>query len=179
MIFGSTAATVLAASPVFSSPTNLSNDAFVAKEANVQNSGSNVYVTWTESSRGIYYRSSPDNGAAWTPPLSQSAMKLSLKGGTAQYPLMAVFGSNVYVVWSQTNRYATPLQVYFTESVNFGRDFSRPVVVDVTPSTASVTPVVATYGTNVYVAWSAGKASFVRGSSNNGTSSEPGRGNYQ
>src|ERR1700730_15629334 len=104
VLLSSTAQSVFASNPVvFSSPLNLSNDAFSAKQPNVQNIGSHVYVSWTESARGIYFRSSPDNGTTWSPPLDSPPKKLSLKGGTAQYPLMAAFGSDVYVVWSQTN----------------------------------------------------------------------------
>src|ERR1700719_2298201 len=87
--------TYASTSLVFSTPVNLSNDSFQAKQPNVQNLGSHVYVAWTESSHGIYFRSSPDNGTTWSPVLTSPAMKLSLKGGTAQYPLMAAYGSNV------------------------------------------------------------------------------------
>src|ERR1700680_3221720 len=112
VLLSSTAQSVFASnSVVFSSPLNLSNDAFSAKEPNVQNVGSHVYVAWTESSRGIFFRSSPDNGTTWSPPLGSQATKLSMKGGTAQYPLMAAVGSDVYVVWSQSNGTTVPLQV--------------------------------------------------------------------
>jgi hypothetical protein len=173
-MLSSTGLSVLAANPVvFSNPINLSNDAFSAKEPNVQNVGSHVYASWTESSRGIYFRSSADNGTTWNPPFSSIAMKISLKGGSAQYPLIAAYGSNVYVVWSQSNGTGTQLQVFFTSSVNYGKTFSKPQVIDATPSSASITPVVAAYGTNVYVALIVGKASFVKGSSNNGTTWNP------
>ena len=86
---------------------------------------------------------------------------------------MATFGSDVYVVWSQTNGSSTPLQVFFTASLDFGKTFSKPVVVDVTPPNASITPAIAAYGNNVYVGWTVGKASFVRGNSNNGGTWNP------
>ena len=69
--------TIVAASsgPTFSSAVNLSNDAAVAKDPTVSNNGQNVYVAWTEGGKGIYFKSSADGGATWTPLLSQMGMK--------------------------------------------------------------------------------------------------------
>lgn len=159
--------------PSFASAYNLSNDQGKAQEPNVQNSGSNVYVAWTEGSKGILFRSSPDNGTTWNPPLTSPATRLSPKGGTAQYPLMAAFGSDVYVVWSQSSSSGSNLQIYIAASTNYGATFSPALLVDSSPSTAETTPVVAAYGSTVYVAWSANSSSMIAASANNGASFGP------
>lgn len=161
------------AAPSFTPAINLSNDNGKAQEPNIQNSGSNVYVAWTEGNKGILFRSSPDNGTTWNPPLSSSATRLSPKGGTTQYPLMTVFGPDVFVVWSQSSGSGSSLQVYIAASTNYGATFSPAVLVDPSPGTTQITPVVAAYGSDVYVAWTANGASVVAASTNNGASFGP------
>jgi hypothetical protein len=156
-------------SPTFSAPINLSNDSGNAQYPNVQNNGSNVYVSWTEASRGIFFRQSSDGGSTWNPPTTSSALKLSSSGGVASYPLMAEYGSNVYVVWSQTPSSSKPAQIYIAVSTNNGASFSAAKLVDADPSIAQLTPVIAAYGTTVYVAWSQNSASFLASSTDSGT----------
>jgi len=155
-------------SPPFVPAYNLSNDQGNAQEPNVQSSGSNVYVSWTEASKGIFFRASPDNGATWTPPLTSTALKLSAKGGTTQYPLMATFGSDVYVAWAQTSGTEDNLQIFLATSTNYGVSFTPAIQVAPMPDTSELTPVVAVYGSTVYVAWSANGTSVVASSTNYG-----------
>ncbi len=157
------------ASPSFVAAYNLSNDGGKAQEPNVQSSGSNVYVTWTEGSRGILFRASPNNGTTWTPALTSTALKLSTKGGTTQAPLMAAFGSDVYVVWAQTSGAENNLQVYIAVSKNSGETFSAATQVAPMPDTPEITPVIAAYGSTVYVAWSANGTSVLTSSTNYGS----------
>lgn len=156
------------AAPTFVQAYNLSNDQGKAQEPDVQSSGSHVYVTWTEGSRGIFFRESPDNGTTWSPPLTSVALKLSPRGGTTQAPLITASGSDVYVVWSQTSSSGGSLQVYVVASSNFGATFTPATLVDPSPLTSEVTPVIASYGSTVYVAWSANGTSVVASSTNNG-----------
>ena len=79
---------VKAAAPVFTPAINLSNDAGVAKDATISNNGQNVYAAWTEGSKGIMFRMSPDGGITWMPPTSSPALRLSPKGGVANFPVM-------------------------------------------------------------------------------------------
>jgi hypothetical protein len=158
------------AAPPFTPAYNLSNDLGKAQDPNVQSSGSHVYVSWTEGGNGILFRTSADNGTTWSPPLNSSGLKLSPKGGTTQEPLMAAFGSDVYVVWSQTSKSDPTLQVYIATSTDFGVTFSPAVLVDPSPYTPEITPVVAAYGSTVYVAWSANAQSVVAASTNYGAS---------
>ena len=157
-------------SPAFSAPINLSNDSGNAKDPNVQNNGSYVYVSWTEGGKGIFFRVSPDGGTTWNPPTTSSALKLSPKGGVASYPLMAEYGSFVYVVWSQTPKASEPAQIYLAVSSNNGANFSSAITVASDPTVAQITPVIAAYGSTVYVAWAQSSHSYVASSVNNGAS---------
>lgn len=153
--------------PVFAKAYNLSNDENKAGQANVQNSGSHVYVAWSESSYGISFRSSPNGGVTWDPPLTSSALRLSVAGGVSQFPLMITNGgSYVYATWAQTLNQV--LQVYFTASSNYGASFTTAKVVDNMPTAICITPVIAAYGNDVYVAYDGNGSSYVTASSNNG-----------
>jgi len=155
----------LSGAPVFLAAHNISNDAGTAQFPNIANVGSSVYAAWTEQSRGIYFSVSSNDGVSWSP-----GAKLSLSGGTAAYPLLSAIGSDVYVVWSQNTASGKPMQVYFSASSDSGAHFSTPIIIDNTPTTSSLTPVIAASGTNVAVGWIASTHSYVRTSTNNGGS---------
>ncbi len=157
-------------SPSFSTPINISNDSGNARFPNVQNNGSNIYVAWTEQSGGILFRSSPNSGSTWNPPTTSAALKLSPGKGVASYPLIADYGSYVYVVWSQTPKASEPAQIYLAVSSNNGGGFSPAILVDSDSTVAQTTPVIAAYGSTVYVAWIQNSQSFVASSTNNGAS---------
>ena len=138
--------------PSFNPAFNLSNDSNSAQYPNVQSSGSSVYVVWTEKSHGIQFRSSPDEGSTWNPSLSSAPLRISpTVGGTSNYPLMAAYGSYVYVVWTQTTSTNKVSQIYFASSSDSGVAFNPAIIVDTNPTTAASTPVIAAYGNYVYV----------------------------
>jgi hypothetical protein len=155
----------------FSAPINLSNDTGSAKYPNVQNSGENVYVSWTEESGGIEFRASSDGGLNWQPPLSSPALTISSPGGITQYPLMMDNGSNVYVVWSQGTE-STNMQIYEATSTNYGQNFSAPVQLT-SGYGGYITPVIASWGDDVYVGYidnSYGRSAYVTCSADEGAS---------
>ena len=142
---------------VFTAPINLSNDASQAHYPWVASSGNYVYVAWTEEAKGVYIRVSNDNGAHWTPPTTQAATRLSPKGGTTTYPVMAVNGSNVYVVWTQTLVSGGNSEIFVAASNNNGASFNTTAkTVDLTAAQAGIIsdiPSAAAYGSNVYIIW--------------------------
>jgi hypothetical protein len=153
-----------ASGPTFSTPLNLSNDSNNAQYPMVANSGQHVYVVWTEESHGIFIRASSNGGATWN-----TALRLNPKGGATSYPVITANGSNVYVVWSQTvPSLGGVYQIYFAGSSNYGTSFSNATIVDTNSSVSSVTPVVAGYGSDVYVGWSNNGPSYVRASTDGG-----------
>ena len=154
--------------PVFNTPINLSNDSGRAQFPDVVNVGIHVYAAWTEGSRGIFFRASSNGGSTWAPPLSSSALRISPTGGTTQYPVMSANGSDVYVAWSQTVG-TTGLQVFEATSTNYGLSFTAGQVTSGTSSNGFITPVVASWGSNVYIVYSGnGKNSYVVSSNNYG-----------
>jgi len=165
----STAAT----QPIFGKSVNISADSASAQDPNVQNVGTHVYVVWTERSGGIKFRSSPDGGITWNPPLTKPPIRISNIGGTAQYPLMSANGTNVYVVWAQTIG-SSGLQIMEATSTNSGTSFNHPVQLTTgSPAGGYIGPVIASWGNNVYVAYdnsSNGQHAFVTCSSNAGLS---------
>ncbi len=153
---------------IFSSPVNLSNDTGTAQFPDVVNVGNNVYVAWTQGSGGILFRASTNGGSSWSPPLSQGAMRISHEGGTTQYPLMSANGSYVYVTWSQTVG-SSGLQLFEATSTNFGVSFAVRQVTSGVSSNGWITPVIASWGSNVYIVYSGdGKNSYVISSNNAG-----------
>src|SRR5271165_4391997 len=153
-----------AVTPTFSTAVNLSNDGNNAQYPMVANSGNHVYVAWTEESHGVLLRASDTGGVTWN-----ASMKLSLKGGSTGYPVITANGSNVYVAWSQTVPTLGKIQqVYFAASADYGRTFSTPIIVDTNKSVAAVTPVLAAWGSNVYVSWTNSGPSYERSSTDGG-----------
>lgn len=164
---------------VFSSPVNLSNDAYNAQYPWVSTSGSNVYVAWTEEAHGIYFRYSNNYGVTWTPSLTSAAERLSQKGGTTSYPVMEANGSNVYVAWTQTLSSGGNGEIFVATSNNYGVTFnttSAPTIelsVNLTAYTGDI-PYIAAYGSDVYVIWhevdtsTAAESVWVSSSSNAG-----------
>jgi hypothetical protein len=171
------------ASPTFTPAINLSNDAGMATEPEVANNGQNVYVAWTEGGAGIFFRESPDGGVTWVPPVTSSALKLSVSGGTSQFPVMytqfeSVNSGDVYVAWSQSVTQANGtrvLQAFVAASTNNGQSFVTSQLSHNSTHT-QITPAIAAFGKNVYVAWYSAANStndgsvYVSVSNNNGAS---------
>ena len=142
---------------LFSAPVNLSADTYQAQYPWVSSSGSNVYVAWTEEAHRIYLRVSSNNGFTWTPAPPAVATRLSLKGGTSSYPVMAANGSNVYVGWTQSVTSGGNSQIFVATSNDYGVSFNTTAkTIEVTATLTTYNsdiPAIATYGNDVYVVW--------------------------
>jgi len=174
-IFGSAFSLLMVTStaltPTFRPAINLSNDNGVAKDATISNNGLNVYVAWTEGSKGVLFRMSPDGGITWVPPTTSPALKLSPKGGVAQFPVMFtqfqnVSSGDVYVTWSQTVTQANGskiLQAFVAASQNNGVSFITTQLSH-NATNSQNTPAIGAWGSNVYVSWFSAKNSVASGS---------------
>jgi hypothetical protein len=158
--------------PVFNTPINITGDPDTATTPNIQSVGSNVYVVWEQIDRGVSFRSSPDGGATWNPPLTEPALRLSSAGGTIQDPLISANGSNVYVTWSETitNGHGQPvLEVFEATSTDYGLSFNTAVQLTTGDGYGGgrnaipgyITSIPASWGNNVYITYASGNNSFV------------------
>jgi hypothetical protein len=151
----------------FGKAINLSNDTGDAVFPMVATSQGNVYVVWSEGKGGILFRASHDEASTWNPPLSKAALKLSNGSGTTQFPVIAANGSNVYVAWPQNN--GAGLQIMFVVSTNNGSTFSSPIqLTRASSNVGAITPSIAGWGNDVYVAYASGGVSYVNASQNAG-----------
>jgi hypothetical protein len=120
-------------------------------------SGSNVYVVWIGSGNNynnkigtgnsnIFFRSSTDNGTTFG-----NAINLSHdNNGTSSSPQIAVSGSNVYVVWSDSS--TGNGDIYYKKSTDGGDNFGAKKNLSKNAGN-SLTPQIAVSGSNVYVVW--------------------------
>ena len=122
-------------------------------------SGSNRFVVWSDNSPGNYeilFRRSTDNGATWKP-----IVNLSNNPGRSNDEQIAVYGSNVYVVWAQANAQGNLVNIFFRHSIDSGATWKPFVNLSNNPGEsgnphngAFVTGSgIAVSGPNVYVVW--------------------------
>ena len=135
----------------FSSPVNLGT----GFDPNVQSSGSNVYVAWTDKNNGIEFRASGNGGTTFG-----STIKV---GSGGQYPIMSVTGNHIYMVWSSGG-------IMFASSADMGATWSTPI--KLSPGGA-ITPYIASNGALVavvYLSSANSGASYVLASGDGGAS---------
>ena len=110
--------------------------------------GSNIYVVWEDNTSGneeIYFRRSVDGGVTW-----KTKKRLTNNAGYSQYPAIAVNGSNIYVVWTDS----TPgnYEIYFRRSVDGGVTWKTNKRLT-NNAGVSYAPAVAVNSSNIYVVW--------------------------
>ena len=113
-------------------------------------SGDNKYVAWADNSPGNYdimFRRSTDNGATWQP-----SIFLSKNLGDSWPPLMAVSGSNVYVIWEQWNAAETSSDIMIRQSTDNG-DTWKSILNLSNDAELSFEPRIAVSGSKVYIVW--------------------------
>ncbi len=135
--------------------------------------GEKLHVVWTDArdgDRSVYYKRSLDGGATWQPD-----QRLSPKPAADTYPLLALSGSTVHLVFHSDS--TTPQSAsYYKRSLDNGATWGPTV-----PLGASVFwPAVAASGSNVYVALNTvfdddkkNSVVYVRRSLDNGATWEP------
>jgi hypothetical protein len=151
---------------------NLSGNPGKSTDPKVAASGSNVYVIWKQANAAgtsfdVFFRKSQDNGATWG-----SKVNLSTTGDlpSLSTPELAISGTNVYVVWVDTNPGNS--DILFRRSTDNGATWKTKVNLSSNPG-PSDDPKTAASGSNVYVAWrqsdsSSSTDAFFRRSTDNG-----------
>jgi uncharacterized repeat protein (TIGR01451 family) len=115
--------------------------------------GSSIYVVWSEFSqsynvRDLYFTRSTDEGATWS-----TGINISNTPQTVEvFPQLAVVGSNIYILWADSNINA----YFFAYSHDYGQTFSSPInlTYQIPCSYCAPGPVMAANETGVYVVWS-------------------------
>jgi len=110
--------------------------------------GRNVYVVWYDSRDGnaeIYFKRSLDNGLTWG-----ADTRLTVNASISQFPNVAAYGSNVYVVWEDF-RYGN-WDIFFKRSTNNGATWSVDTRLT-TSTTSQRNPSIAAWGYDVHVVW--------------------------
>jgi hypothetical protein len=160
----------------FSDPINLSNNTRDSVYSQIAVYGRNVYVVWEEESAtvsnnsmdkihdninyDIYFKKSTDGGASFS-----KEINLSNNSGFSEHPQIAVFGSNVYVAWTDN----TPLnkEILFKMSTDGGNTFYKTINLS-NNSGNSYNQEIAVFANNVYLVWEDKTDNFKNGGNNSG-----------
>ncbi|MHC4321595.1 MAG: zinc-dependent metalloprotease family protein, partial [Planctomycetota bacterium] len=107
-----------------------------------------ITIVWQDNTPGnneIYLKTSTDGAITWT------IKRLTWNSGDSVNPMIAVNGSNVYVVWEQFMPSESDTEIFFKRSSDDGSTWMTNRLT--WNSGDSVNPTVAVNGSNVYVAW--------------------------
>ena len=94
----------------------LTNNAGYSESPAIALNGQNIYVVWRDSTPGndeIYFKKSDNGGITWT-----TKERLSWNAGSSVFPVIAVDGSNIYVVWDDAT--SGNSEIYFKKSIDEG-----------------------------------------------------------
>jgi uncharacterized repeat protein (TIGR01451 family) len=131
----------------FSTPANISNNAGSSGEPSITTDGTNLYVTWGDSSPGnfeILFSKSTDGGTTW------STANISNNAGSSGEPSITTDGTNLYVTW-QDNTFGN-VEILFSKSTDGGTTWSSPANIS-NNGGFSFEPSITADGTNLYVTW--------------------------
>jgi hypothetical protein len=112
------------------------------------------YIVWTSTNTTregyeIYFKSSINGGVTW-----YQTKRLSYNVEESRCPVIAVAGSNIYVVWSNRPQ---PAEIFFRWSPDGGFTWYPDLVNDPTNlsynARSSAEPFIAVDGDNIYVVW--------------------------
>jgi hypothetical protein len=166
--FGSISVTVLLVFSVYALANTTVSHATSTDEVAAA-SGTNRFVVWQDNTLGnyeIFFRRSVDDGATW-----QAIKNLSNNPGPSTNSEIAVYGSNVYVVWLQQNADQTLSDIFFRRSTDYGATWKPFVKITSSGNVGGSTPQVINSGSNIYVVWEQPDGDvYFRRSNDNGVS---------
>jgi hypothetical protein len=130
------------------SDTRLTNNSSVSLNPCLAVYGANSHVVWYDKRDGneeIYYKRSTDYGVTWG-----ADVRLTNNSSLSYYPSVAVFSSNVHVVWHD-NRDGNE-EIYYKRSTDGGVTWNADIRLTSDPS-LSEHPSVAVSGSVVHIVW--------------------------
>lgn len=130
----------------WSADLRLSNTAGSSYMPGIAVSGSNVHVSWTDSTAGnweIYYKRSTDGGTTWG-----ADTRLTNNAASSLYPTIAVSGSTVHIAWTDNRN--GPLSILYKRSTNGGTSWGSDIAM-VKHNQYGVVPSLAVNGSIVHL----------------------------
>ncbi len=124
----------------------LSNTAGSSNMPGIAVSGSNVHVSWYDSTNGnweIYYKRSTNGGTSWG-----ADTRLTNNAYSSFYPTIAVSGSTVHIAWTDNRN--GPLSILYKRSTNGGTSWGSDVSM-VKHNQYSLFPSLAVNGSTVHL----------------------------
>jgi len=109
--------------------------------------GENVYLVWESGGLGseISFKRSIDSGKTWT-----DAVDLTVDNNS-EAPRIAIYNKTLYLVWQEDSIYESYV-IYFKKSDDHGKTWTEGVRLT-DGNSSSLSPQIAVYNNNVYVAW--------------------------
>jgi hypothetical protein len=105
-------------------------------------SGNNLYLVWADNDKGIFFKSSTDNGLTWS-----STKKLSNQGAV---PRITAYENNVYILWRSDSKSDSYL---FSASTDNGTTFGDTVNIINSQEKISSGPIMIASENDVYIGW--------------------------
>jgi len=115
--------------------TRLANVLAYTRGTSVSASGSEVHIVWEDFQTAgyipvIYYKRSIDGGISWS-----ADTPLTNEGVDSRNPIVSCSGSEVHVVWTETDQDYTYWQIYYKNSADGGINWGESTLL--TPSTTN------------------------------------------
>jgi hypothetical protein len=132
----------------WSADIRLTNNVYGSEFPSVAVSGSVVHVVWTDyrdGNREIYYKRSIDGGASWG-----ADTRLTINTAWSEFPSVAVSGSSVHVVWSDSRDGND--EIYYKCSIDGGVSWGADTRLTNNPNSSDESSV-AVSGSVVHVVW--------------------------
>jgi len=138
----------------FGTTINLSNTPQYSFPPRIAVSGSNVYVVWYDtidpaSGSEVLFRRSTNGGASF-----DNAVNLSNNRANSSNPRIAVSGSNIYIVWANSEFVGALRNLFCISSRDSGLTFDCNII-DITDAvTDSIDPRITLSNSSILVVWS-------------------------
>ncbi len=126
----------------------LTNNSGDSRYPSITVSGSNVYLSWADSTPGnyeIFFRKSTDGGESW-----ETTKRYSNSAELSWHSEIAVDGSNVYLVWAEYS--AGNGDIFFLKSTDGGTTWQKARNLTKTVGTSDFVDL-AIIGTHIYVVY--------------------------